>query len=100
MTPADPTREPGWCTKGCEDDHTAPTIAQDWETLLAFWAGSAFEALVARLHAQYEKDQDVIRASVEVLQYVSRGRRFVDVEPYPDAKARMILGGISTEGEK
>lgn len=29
-----------------------------------------------------------------ILEYVSRGRRFVDVEPYPDAEARAVLGEV------
>lgn len=31
---------------------------------------------------------------VEVLQYVSGGRNFVDVEPYPDAVARLALAEL------
>lgn len=36
----------------------------------------------------------VLADIVEILEYVSRGRGFVDVEPYPDAKARRVLGAI------
>jgi hypothetical protein len=33
----------------------------------------------------------------KVLEYVSRGRRYVDVEKYPDATARRALGRILDE---
>jgi hypothetical protein len=31
-----------------------------------------------------------------VLEYVSRGRRYVDVEPYPDATARRALAALDS----
>lgn len=34
---------------------------------------------------------------VEVARYVSAGRRFVDVEPYPDATARRALGALPAD---
>jgi len=37
-----------------------------------------------------------LRAARPVLEYVSRGRGFVDVEPYPDAGARRALATTST----
>lgn len=40
-----------------------------------------------------ETDPDVLA----VLQYVSTGRGYVDVEPYPDTAARRALGRIHTE---
>lgn len=43
---------------------------------------------------QAERERDEARA---VLEYVSRGRRYVDVEPYPDATARRILGAIGAD---
>lgn len=33
----------------------------------------------------------------KVLEYVARGRRYVDVEKYPDATARRALGRILDE---
>lgn len=35
---------------------------------------------------------------VEVLRYVSAGRGYVDVEPYPDSAARIALGRLQDEG--
>lgn len=35
----------------------------------------------------------------QVLEYVSRGRRFVDVEPYPDSLARRALGAMMDGGQ-
>lgn len=46
------------------------------------WTGE-----IARLRA-------ALAATLPVLQYVSNGRSFVDVEPYPDAAARKLLGEI------
>ncbi|MGZ4745636.1 MAG: hypothetical protein ACXVYY_01000 [Oryzihumus sp.] len=46
----------------------------------------------------YRTVPDVFMADAEkVLSYVSRGRGFVDVEPYPDALARKVLGALSDE---
>lgn len=45
------------------------------------------EGEVARLRA-------ALAATLPVLQYVSYGRRYVDVQPYPDATARKLLGEI------
>lgn len=39
--------------------------------------------------------RDAYEGLVKVAQYVSRGRGFVGVEPYPDATARMALGALS-----
>lgn len=39
-------------------------------------------------------DPDVL----EVLEYVSRGRNYVDVTPYPDFNARRALGRMHDEG--
>jgi hypothetical protein len=41
-------------------------------------------------------DPDVLT----VLRYVSAGRGYVDVEPYPDAAARRVLGAIDTAAEE
>jgi hypothetical protein len=38
--------------------------------------------------------QETYTRIVEVLQYVSGGRNFVDVEPYPDAAARLALAEL------
>jgi hypothetical protein len=38
-------------------------------------------------------DPDIL----DVLRYVSMGRGYVDVEPYPDARARRALGRIYDE---
>lgn len=35
---------------------------------------------------------------VAVLEYVSRGRRYVGVTPYPDFEARRALGRLHDEG--
>lgn len=39
---------------------------------------------------------DALGAARSIVEYVSRGRGFVDVEPYPDAAARAVLGASST----
>lgn len=38
--------------------------------------------------------EEVLNQLVQVAGYVSRGRSFVDVGPYPDATARMALGAL------
>jgi hypothetical protein len=48
------------------------------------------------------KDDDrltrALRDAVTVLRYVSAGRGYVDVEPYPDALARRALGALDDAG--
>jgi hypothetical protein len=48
------------------------------------------------------KDDDrltrALRDVLPVLRYVSKGRRYVDVEPYPDALARRALGALDDAG--
>lgn len=41
-----------------------------------------------------EVDPDILA----VLEYVSRGRRYVDVTPYPDFEARRALGRLHDDG--
>lgn len=48
--------------------------------------------LVRSLQAEVERKSELLLEARTVLEYVSRGRRYVDVEPYPDALARRVLG--------
>jgi hypothetical protein len=66
-------------------------------------------ATVLRLSAERSVEDDEAAALQEapvdpdvlkVLQYVSAGRAYVDVEPYPDDAARRALGRIYDEGER
>lgn len=41
---------------------------------------------------------ETFAGAVDVLGYVSRGRRYVGVEPYPDAAARRVLGDLDDAG--
>lgn len=45
-----------------------------------------------------DRIEPALRDAIEVLGYVSRGRRYVDVEPYPDALARRALGALGDAG--
>ena len=38
--------------------------------------------------------RDLLRAALPILAYVSTGRSYVDVEPYPDASARRVAALI------
>ncbi|GGM53499.1 hypothetical protein ACFFX1_54865 [Dactylosporangium sucinum] len=44
------------------------------------------------------KAAEAVAGALPVLGYVSRGRRFVDVEPYPDAAARRALAALHDAG--
>lgn len=50
----------------------APTNSQTWE------------------QKRIEKLVGALRAALPIVAYVSTGRRYVDVEPYPDATARRV----------
>jgi len=41
-----------------------------------------------------ERLEDLLRAALPVVSYVSAGRSYVDVEPYPDATARRVNAQI------
>ena len=41
-----------------------------------------------------DKPEAMNEKAMRVLQYVSRGRGYVDVEPYPDSLAREALGEL------
>ena len=45
-----------------------------------------------RMRRERDAALKALEAAKPVLEYVSRGRRFVDVEKYPDATARRALG--------
>jgi hypothetical protein len=47
--------------------------------------------------AGFDNIRLVLKKALSVLEYVSRGRGFVDVEKYPDVTARMVLGLIDDE---
>lgn len=40
--------------------------------------------------------KDLLRAALPIISYVSMGRGYVDVEPYPDAAARRVNAEIRT----
>jgi hypothetical protein len=44
--------------------------------------------------AELATEREWVQRAAKVLRYVSAGRRFVDVEPYPDAAARKLLGEL------
>jgi hypothetical protein len=56
-------------------------------------ANGGYSIAMAKV-AELEAERDRLREAIPVLEYVSRGRRFVDVEPYPDATARRVLGAL------
>lgn len=61
------------------------------------------DRLVALIQAETAADGvyvswETLDLLVNVARYVSTGRSFVDVEPYPDATARRALGALSDEG--
>lgn len=77
--------------------------AEQAERHLAYRHGEWQRELDARIAAERklqeaERERDEARAAmadlIRVAAYVSRGRRFVDVEPYPDALARKALGAL------
>jgi hypothetical protein len=51
-----------------------------------------------RIAEQIEPLVAALRDAVKVLRYVSAGRGYVDVEPYPDALARRTLGALDDAG--
>jgi hypothetical protein len=51
-----------------------------------------------RIAEQIEPLAAGLRDAVKVLRYVSAGRGYVDVEPYPDALARRALGALDDAG--
>jgi hypothetical protein len=64
-------------------------------------AAPALEARARAAERAYLLDEGKVMVSREALDrlvkvavYVSRGRGFVDVEPYPDATARAALGAL------
>lgn len=50
------------------------------------------------LAAAYRELEALLAEATPILGYVSRGRGFVDVEPYPDAAARRVLGCFAEHG--
>jgi hypothetical protein len=60
----------------------------------------AAESFIASEPPTSETAAERADAMRPIVEYVSRGRGFVDVEPYPDAAARAILGraGSTPEG--
>jgi hypothetical protein len=73
------------------------TSAEDVPGLIAHIAGlqRVIDDQEARLLAQ----ASVIGLMHPVVEYVSRGRSFVDVGPYPDAAARRALGALDRPAE-
>lgn len=60
------------------------------------WCHVADEQRQHAVRAEWERDhaRAAVADLIRVAAYVSRGRRFVDVEPYPDALARKALGAL------
>ena len=86
--------------QGCEDlMMEAAKMADENERLRAENESVKYEvAANRRAYEEAAEKVERLRADAElarpVLEYVSRGRRFVGVEPYPDAQARRALGQI------
>lgn len=51
-------------------------------------------ALIEQGKQMAAHDTKIIVACIPILEYVSRGKGYVGVEPYPDASARRVLGMI------
>lgn len=67
--------------------------------LLAGMAGVAqLQAEVERLRTENRALRNAVAYLHPVAAYVSRGRRYVDIEPYPDAGARRALGVLADLG--
>lgn len=65
----------------------------------AFYDQRAYQDRLAGEVLALAEQQKTVSGDVrQVLEYVSAGRRYVDVTPYPDAQARRALGALG-DGE-
>lgn len=63
-------------------------------------AGADQRSEVEILATELLIERELIEQALPVLRYVSAGRRYVDVEPYPDAAARALLGELEREADQ
>jgi hypothetical protein len=58
------------------------------------WATDPFDEALDTLARRLEELEEGLEDALPVIEYVSRGRGFFGIEPYPDARARRVNASL------